>query len=222
VFNGTCQHVYKQFYENLKGDDRLLSPQALDRYCTVVKRKGEPSGRIWGFIDGTHREICRPRFESAKQEDFYSGFKRFHSMHYLAIVTPDGLLACVRGPYEGKMSDWGMYKDDMDEMLHQKAFDSDGERVYVFGDKGFYLEECVIGAFRAAAGSELSEEEEIFNAYMAKERMAVEWGFEKVTSLFGFNRLPVSFKYGLSPIATYYITSVLLTNCHTCYNSGCQ
>jgi hypothetical protein len=141
-------------------------------------------------------------------------------MQYLAIVTPDGLLACVRGPYEGKMGDWGMYKDDMDEILRQKAFDLDGERVYVFGDKGFFLEECVIGAFRAAAGSELSEEEEIFNAYMAKERMAVEWGFEKVASLFSFNRLPVSFKYGLSPIATYYITSVLLTNCHTCYNGS--
>jgi hypothetical protein len=89
VFNGTCQHIYERFHGKLKWDDRLLSPQALDRYCTVVKRKGEPSGRIWGFIDGTHREICRPRFESARQEDFYSGFKKFHSM--LSRVCPDML-----------------------------------------------------------------------------------------------------------------------------------
>jgi hypothetical protein len=35
--------------------------------------------------------------------------------------------------------------------------------------------------------------------------------------IFAFNQLPVNFKFGLSPIATWYFTSVLLTNCHTCY-----
>jgi hypothetical protein len=46
VFNGTCQYIYKRYYKKLKWDDRLLSPQALDRYCMVVKRKGDRSGRI--------------------------------------------------------------------------------------------------------------------------------------------------------------------------------
>jgi hypothetical protein len=109
---------------------------------------------------------------------------------------------------------------DFWSFLSMSGHTRDSDRVYVYGDKGFYLEECVIGAFRASASAELSEDQEIFNEYMTRERMAVEWGFEKVTSLFSFNKLPVNFKYGLSPIASYYFTSVLLTNCHTCYNGS--
>jgi len=52
---------------------------------------------------------------------------------------------------------------------------------------------------------------------MAKQRMAVEWGFGKVVQLFQFTNLKLNMKYGLSPLATYYFTSVLLANCHTCY-----
>jgi hypothetical protein len=127
VFNGTCQHLYHRFRDKLLWDNELLSPQALDRYCTVIQRKGEPSGRVWGFIDGTHRQICRPRPETAPQEKLYSAYKKFHSMEYVAIATPDGLLACLRGPYEGRASDWGIYKDGMDEILRRNAYDSDGE-----------------------------------------------------------------------------------------------
>ena len=47
--------------------------------------------------------------------------------------------------------------------------------------------------------------------------MAVEWGFGKVMQLFQFTNLKLMLKYGLSPIASYYFVSVLLTNCHTCY-----
>jgi hypothetical protein len=127
VFNGTCQHIYRRFHDKLQWDHRLLSLQALDRYCTVIQRGGKPTGRIGGFIDGTHRKIARPHPESAPQEKLYSAYKKSHTMQYLAVVTPDGLLACVRGPYEGRMSDWGMYKDGMDDILRKNAFDCDGD-----------------------------------------------------------------------------------------------
>jgi hypothetical protein len=108
VFNGTYQHIYQCFRDKLLWDKELLSLQAFDRYCTVIQRQGEPSGRVWGFIDGTHRPIRRSRLETAPKEELYSAYKKFHSMEYLVIVTPDGLLACLRGPYEGRASDWGI------------------------------------------------------------------------------------------------------------------
>ncbi|RPA90035.1 hypothetical protein L873DRAFT_1719654, partial [Choiromyces venosus 120613-1] len=41
--------------------------------------------------------------------------------------------------------------------------------------------------------------------------------FGKVLQYFSFLSLKYAFKAGLSPIATWYFTGVLLTNYHTCY-----
>jgi hypothetical protein len=41
----------------------------------------------------------------------------------------------------------------------------------------FFLEEGVIGAYRSRNGIALIEDESVFNVYMAKQRMAVDWGF---------------------------------------------
>lgn len=74
----------------------------------------------------------------------------------------------------------------------------------------------MIGAHHSQNGIALTEDESVLNAYMAKQRMAVEWGFGEVMQLFQFTNLKLM-KYGLSPIAPYYFVSVLLTNCHACY-----
>ena len=53
-------------------------------------------------------------------------------------------------------------------------------RVCLFGDEASFLEDGVIGAYRAPNGISLTEDESVFNAYLAKQRIAVEWGFGKV------------------------------------------
>ena len=90
------------------------------------------------------------------------------------MVTPDSIISCIYGPYEGKRGDWGMWKEGMHEVVVENAKDSDGDRVYLYGDKAFYLEDGIIGAYRQEQGIELTQEESIFNPYMAKQRMAVE------------------------------------------------
>jgi hypothetical protein len=141
-------------------------------------------------------------------------------MQFLGVVTPDGLLSCFQGPYEGSRGDWAMWKEGMQDVVVENAYDEEGDRVYLYGDAAFYLEDGVIGAYRRRRGIPLSEEESVFNAYMAKQRMAVEWGFGKITQYFQFCNLKVNLKYGLSPIAPYYFSSALLANCHTCYNGS--
>jgi hypothetical protein len=217
VFNATCQHIYRRFRSMLRWSKRNLSPQRLSEYCDKIKQHGEPSGQVWGFIDGTTKAICRPGPYSANQKDLFSAHKRTHAMKFLAVVTPDGLVSCLAGPYEGSKSDWGMWTDGLEKLLLKNARNPEGERVYVFGDKGFFMEEGIIGSYRRNAGIPLTIEELRFNSYMAKQRIAVEWGFAKIMQLFQFCNLRINLKYGLSPICPYYFTSALLTNCYTCY-----
>jgi len=217
IFNHTCVHINNRFKTMLRWNDHQLTPETISRYCAKTQERGEPSGLVWGFIDGTHKQVCRPRPETVDQEELYSGHKHMHSLQYLAVVTPDELISCLEGPYEGRRGDWAMWKDGMQEIVLEKAWDGDGDRVYLFGDRAFFLEEGVIGAYRRERGIPLTEDESVFNTYMAKQRMAVEWGFGKVMQLFQFTNLKLNMKYGLSPLACYYFVSVILTNCHTCY-----
>ena len=168
-------------------------------------------------MDGTHKQICLPGRETEDQEMFRFEHKHIHSIEFLAVVTPDGIISCIYGPCEGKRGDWGMWKEEMQDMVVDNAKDSEGDRVYLYKDKAFYLEDEIIGAYRQENRIEFTEGESVFNTYMAKQRMAVEWGFGKMMQLFQFTNLKSNMKYGLSPISCYYLVSVLLTNCHTCY-----
>lgn len=57
---------------------------------------------FWGVIDGTLNATCRPVID---QEQFYSGHKRKHGYKYHSIVTPDGLVSSLMGPFIGRRGD---------------------------------------------------------------------------------------------------------------------
>jgi len=96
-----------------------------------------------------------------------------------------------------------------------------GDQVYLYGDKAFYLEPGVIGAFRAGRNTPLKVEESVFNAYTAKRRISVEWRFGKITQYF---HLKLFMKLSLSPISSYFFVPVLFNKlsylllfCKNCY-----
>ncbi|KAA8912431.1 hypothetical protein FN846DRAFT_791557, partial [Sphaerosporella brunnea] len=74
-------------------DSARLTPQTFTLYCERVADKGEPSGKIWGFIDGTFKVICRPDKRRAPQRPLYSGYKKHHGLVFQGIDTPDGLMS---------------------------------------------------------------------------------------------------------------------------------
>jgi DDE superfamily endonuclease len=51
-----------------------------------------------GFVDQGNNKI-------------YSGYKKQHGYKYQAVVCPDGLVAALSGPYEGRANDFYMVKD---------------------------------------------------------------------------------------------------------------
>ena len=60
---------------------------------------GAPLQNCFGFIDGTVREIARPKFN---QRVMYNGHKGVHGIKFQSVVTPNGIIANLCGPFEGK------------------------------------------------------------------------------------------------------------------------
>ena len=85
-----------------------LSPANLQSFSNAVHQKGAPLNNCWGFIDGTVRPICRP---GQNQRVLYNGHKRVHAIKFQSVVTPDGMIANLHGPVEGKRHDSGMLAD---------------------------------------------------------------------------------------------------------------
>ena len=73
-----------------------FTPALVNRYVDAVAARAQVNLRVWGFIDGTLRRICRP---GVAQQLFYNGHKRWHGIKFQAVVTPDGLITHLYGPH---------------------------------------------------------------------------------------------------------------------------
>ena len=92
IFNSILLYIYSEQKEFLYWDAERLTPDQLDKYCHAIDT---PENRIFGFIDGTHRSICRP--STLDQKIFYSGYKKTHTIKFQAIMTSDGLIVHLAG-----------------------------------------------------------------------------------------------------------------------------
>ena len=82
-----------------------LSPQQLERYATAISDKGSPLEQSWSFIDGTVTPACLP---GSNQRVPYNGHKRIHAIKFQSIAAPNGVIASLHGPVEGKRHGSGM------------------------------------------------------------------------------------------------------------------
>ena len=57
---------------------------------------------LFGFVDGTVRGIARPK---NNQRQVYSGHKRVHALKLQNVTLPNGMIANLSGPYEGRRHD---------------------------------------------------------------------------------------------------------------------
>jgi hypothetical protein len=84
-----------------------LTYEWLEVFSEAVYRVRGAKG-VWGFVDGTFRGYCRP-IGNEEQWRVYSRHKKLHSNNYQAIVTPDGLVSSLTGPFIGPTNDWTMW-----------------------------------------------------------------------------------------------------------------
>jgi len=88
-------------------------------------------------VDGTVRAICRPK---VNQRVLYNSHKRVHSQKFQSVVAPNGLLANLFGPVEGRRHDAAMLvlSDLLDE-LKEYSYAPNGDALCIYGDPAYPL-----------------------------------------------------------------------------------
>jgi hypothetical protein len=190
-----------------------VTPQRVHRYERAIAHHTPGVHHIWGFIDGTLRAIARPQ---EQQRPSYSGYKRVHGQHYQAVVTPDGLIVSLIGPFAGSRPDIAMYHESYLDGLLQPVVTQGPDVYHLFGDKAYRGLPLVMSPYHPA----LTEEQERYNTHLSRLRIAVEHAFSRITKLWSFTDLTRIHRTGLQPTAAYYLVMTLMTNIHTCMHGN--
>ena len=188
-----------------------LSNGELQRFAQRIHNTGAPLQTCWGFIDGTVRPVCRPR---QIQRVIYNGHKRVHALKFQSVVTPNGMVANMFGPVEGRRHDSGMLRDsNLYAQLQQFSFSPNGTTLCVYGDLAYPLRPHLQRPFMHIRQNQQQID---FNRAMSKVRIEVEWVLNDISNFFAFLDYKKNLKIGLSPIGKIYLVCVLLTNARTC------
>ena len=103
ITNLVADEIYVRFGHLLRDlDQSWLSCPNLQIFANAVHDKGAALDNCWGFIDGTVGPICRPQ---RNQRLVYNGHKRVHAIKFQSVVAPNGLIANLYGPVEGRRHD---------------------------------------------------------------------------------------------------------------------
>lgn len=214
IFNSVVIHLAVTFKHLLEWHPRLRSYRRLRSFAKAIKRQSG-AGSIWGFVDGTFKPVARP---SKNQKSFYSGHKKQHGIGFQGIVTPDGMLSSLIGPYYGKDNDWAMFlRSGVTRRLRRIMNAVPGRRMlYLYGDPAYHNSYGVMAPFDKRNDAVITPEQRAFNARMSSVRISVEHGFGKAYRLWQYTAYKQQQRVGQQPTAAYYIAAVLLANCHTC------
>ena len=212
LINVLLNYIYEKFQFLLSDlGHKWLDQAHLQEYAAAVHRRGAPLQNVFGFIDGTLRAMCRP---SSNQRQVYNGHKREHGIKFQSVVTPNGLVANMFGPFEGRRHDAALLSDSglltkldaLPRLVNGKAF-------ALYGDPAYPLRSQLLCPFRGAV---LTAEQEQFNKSMSSVRESVEWVFGKIITNFAFLDFKKNLKLLLQPVGKYYLVGTIFTNCHTC------
>lgn len=158
-----------------------LFPANIQNFAEVIHGKGAPLENCWGFVDGTVRPLTRP---SKSQRILYNGHKRVHSIKFQSVVAPNGLVANLFGPVEGKRHDSAMLAESgLLQKLNQFSHAPDGTVLCIYGGPAYPIRTHLLSPFKGAGLTAVQQE---FNKSMSKVRIAVEWVFGDIINYFAF------------------------------------
>ena len=206
-----CQRVSSLLF----WDSRSLTLDKISKYADAVEQVVGGRG-VWGWIDGTMRPFCHP---GENQAAYYSGHKKSDGFQFQSIMTPDGIMSSLDGPYTGPCGNWKMWNDSRIETILRTLFrDSITEQqYYLYGHLAYWPSFGIMGPYRSSPPSiQLSSTKEAANLLMPSAGILVEWGFGLNVNFWGINNYKKGSKIMSSPVAAYYLVSTLLTNMNTC------
>jgi len=213
VSNLVVDHIIDRFgYLLTSLEQPWLSRHYLQLFAAAIHNKGAALDNCWGFVDGTVRPICRPK---QHQRAVYNGHKRVHALKFQSVVTPNGLIANLFGPVEGRRHDSAMLAmSGLLEQLEQHSFSLDGQPLCIYGDPAYPHRVHLQCPF--ARRPDLTDDEQAFNQSMSRVRICVEWVFGDIVNFFKFTDYKKDLKIGLSAVGKIYVACALLRNALTC------
>jgi hypothetical protein len=212
VFNDVAQHLAKTFEQVLEWRQCLNSYRKLQQFAKAVRSAGCGYG-VWGFIDGTFNAFCRPK---ETQKKYYSGHKKEHGSKWQAIVTPDGLISSLFGPFLGAVNDatmvalTGLYRK-LQGIIGPKRI------LYLYGDSAYRTSFGILAPYQHSFGHRwVPHAQREANRNMSSYRIAVEHLFGLQENLWLAGAFSKHLAVNKQPVASYYMAGVLLTNLYTC------
>ena len=132
----------------------LLLSSRFPLYAGKIHSKCGLLDRVWGLIDGTIHQTCRPTYF---QKRTYSGHKRYHGLKFQSVVSPDGFFAHFFGPTNGNRHDSFMLGESglLPTLAnYMAAFD---QPYVLYGDPAYPQSGILFGGFRnPPEGSEMA------------------------------------------------------------------
>lgn len=217
LVNHVAVFLYRRFGPKLNGLDRArYSDQYLLRLCDIVHRQNGVMDNIWGFIDATIRPCARPvRF----QKVMFNGKNHVHSIKFQSVVSWDGMIAHMCGPWAGARHDSGIFAESgLPSILETLPFVSSPgtPAVALYADDGYALSRRV---FVPYPDGRVNARHAAFNQTLSQSRITVEWSYHKILSSWTALDFKRNLKIFKSPIAVYYMVATLLTNIQSCLNT---
>ena len=186
IFNLVIDDIFDRFSHLLSDlNQPWLFIENLQSFADAISNKGAALDNCWGFVDGTVRPICRP---TRNQRAVYNGHKRVHALKFQSVVAPNGMIANLFGPVEGRRHDSRLLvMSGLLEQLEQHSFSPDGVALYIYGDLAYPHPVHLQRPF--ARRAELAPNELAFNQSMSQVRISVESrGHHKLLQVFGFQK----------------------------------
>ncbi|XP_065069062.1 uncharacterized protein LOC135694309 [Rhopilema esculentum] len=213
IFNLVIDDIFDRFSHLLSDlNQPWLSRENLQSFADAIHNKGAALDNCWGFVDGTVRPICRP---TRNQRAVYNGHKRVHALKFQSVVAPNGMIANLFGPVEGRRHDSRLLvMSGLLEQLEQHSFSPDGVALCIYGDPAYPHRVHLQRPF--ARRAELAPNELAFNQSMSQVRISVEWLFGDIINYFKFLDFKKNLKIGLSSVGKFYVVGALLRNALTC------
>jgi len=206
------EHIYGQFHHLLDTMNQpWLAPHNLQIFCDAIHRKGAALDNCWGFVDGTVRPVCRPK---GMQRVLYNGHKKVHSIKFQSVASPNGMIAKLYSPVEGRRHDSGMLADSQLLLkLQQHSIGINGQILCIYGDPAYPLRPQLQAPFQNVV---LTQQQKDYNKSTSKVRTSVEWLFGDIINWFKFLDFKKKLKIGLSAVGKMYVVCLLLTNARAC------
>lgn len=103
VFNNVLLHLQTEFGDIVRWHPSLNNYKQLEIYAKAISKNLDIQKLwIWGFVDGTFRDVC---WLTENQQKVYFGYKKHHGIKFQRIVLPDSIISSLDGLYKDRLND---------------------------------------------------------------------------------------------------------------------